>query len=83
MSDFHSLIDFTQRTLNIDNDTAEHYARELRREFAGNRVYFSNCAENRRERDREIRNAFNGRNVSVLARQYGLSERQIYNIIGG
>ena len=32
-------------------------------------------------RDKEIRNTYNGHNASKLARIYGLSERQIYNIV--
>ena len=83
MSEFHELIDFTQRVLNIDDATTQQYAHHLSRQFAGSRIYVSAHAEQRKERDREIRRSFNGKNISALARLYGLSERQIYNIVNG
>jgi Mor family transcriptional regulator len=43
-------------------------------------MYISNHSS-RTYRDRDIRSAFNGRNYKELAKNYGLSERQIYTIV--
>jgi len=37
----------------------------------------------RKERDRRIRNEFNGRNYEELALRYGLKTRRVRDIVGG
>jgi len=63
---------------------AERLARKLAdqvgRDWAGQQIYIGRgsvlC-----ERDREIFRRFDGSNHHVLAREYQLTERQIYNIV--
>jgi Mor family transcriptional regulator len=78
--DAFDLIDFTKQNLGLDDHRAERFGRDLVKQFVGEYLYISNHS-NRSYRNRDIRSAFNGRNYKQLARDYGLSERQIYNIV--
>lgn len=54
----------------------------VRRHFGGEQVYIpKGLALAISERDREIWRKFNGRNHLELAKEYGLTARQIYSII--
>lgn len=79
-NDIDALVDFTRETLAMDEHRADRFAQDLARRFGGEYLYV-----NKRilltARDKDIRSAYNGRNANKLARQYGLSERQIYNIV--
>ena len=78
--DAFDLIDFTKRNLGLDDHRADQFGRDLVKHFVGERMYISNHSS-RSYRDRDIRAAFNGRNYKELARDYSLSERQIYTIV--
>jgi len=76
-NNFESFIDFTQRHLRVDQPTIDRFAREFRKEFGGEMMYINRKSP----RNNEIKNSYNGRNVAELARNYGLSERRIREII--
>ena len=78
--DAFDLIDFTKHNLGLDDHRADQFGRDFVKHFVGERMYISNHSH-RTYRDRDIRSAFNGHNYKQLARDYGLSERQIYNIV--
>lgn len=79
-NDIDALVDFTKQNLSMDDHHADKFALDLARRFGGEYLYVNKrtlqCA-----RDKEIRLSYNGRNAKKLAIQYGLSERQIYNIV--
>jgi len=81
MANLDELMDFTQRTLGIDDATADRYARGLVKEFGAEVIRVPKSQG--RWRDVEIRNAYDGKakTVARLAQQYGLSERRIWSII--
>lgn len=79
-NDIDALVDFTKQTLGMDDQRADCFALDLARRFGGEYLYVNKRVINN-SRDKEIRNAYNGHNANKLARIYGLSERQIYNII--
>lgn len=56
---------------------------ELTREFGGTTIYIAKAEEikNRIERDKKIREEFDGSNARELALKYGLSEVWIRNIV--
>jgi len=76
-NNFESFIDFTQRHLRVDQPTIDRFARDFRQEFGGEFIYINKNSQ----RNREIKDSYNGRNVAELARQYGLSERRIREIV--
>lgn len=56
----------------------------LHRRFGGGEVYFHEIGTIfRKARNRAIREEFDGANHGDLARKYGITERQIRNILGG
>lgn len=77
MRDHHEFIDFTARRLNLDHSTVDQFATDFAREFGGDRFYVSKMGG----RNQEIRNAYTGSNVAELARNYGLSERRVREIV--
>ncbi|GAB4567298.1 MAG: hypothetical protein Tsb0017_27780 [Geothermobacteraceae bacterium] len=63
---------------------ATSIARALCEEIGGQRISMPSLSTlERLERNRQIRQAFNGRNYRELALQYGLDERQIRRIVCG
>jgi Mor family transcriptional regulator len=78
--DAFDLIDFTKQNLGLDEVRAERFGRDLVKHFCGDQLYISRHS-NRHYRNTDIRSSFNGRNYKELARDYGLSERQIYTIV--
>ena len=76
-NNFESFIDFTQRHFQTDQPTIDRFARDFRQEFGGEFMYINKNSQ----RNREIKGSYNGRNVAELARNYGLSERRIREII--
>lgn len=76
------LLDFTRQNLGINEQEATRFGMDLSREFGGEYLYVSKRFE-ATQRDKEIISAYNGRNIKELSEQYGLSARQIYNIING
>ncbi len=56
---------------------------ELTRAFGGTSIYIAKAEEivKRADRDRQIREEFNGNNYSQLALKYGLTEVWIRNIV--
>jgi Mor family transcriptional regulator len=51
----------------------------IRKDWAGIFQYVSKgCAYDLTRRDREMYEKFNGRNYKELAKEYGISERQVY-----
>ncbi len=59
---------------------ADDVVMELRREYACTRFYVP--APSREQRNALIRRHFTGHNHHELARRYGISERQVRNILG-
>ena len=76
-NNFEAFVDFTQRHFQTDKPTIDRFAREFRQEFGGEFVYINKGSQ----RNREIKDSYNGRNVAELARNYGLSERRIREIV--
>jgi Mor family transcriptional regulator len=61
---------------------AESAMEAVRLEWGGSMCYFKKGGQvDLQERDEEIYSRFNGRNAQQLCRQYGLSERRIYQVI--
>lgn len=57
---------------------------KLCQHYAGDEIYFPKIDRViRKARDRMIRKEYNGFNVRMLAQKYGLSIKQIYNILKG
>jgi Mor family transcriptional regulator len=81
-SDFFELVDFTQRTLGINDHQTQHYANELSRTFSGERVRIPNHQRltSQRMAD-EIRQQYDGNNGGKLARQYGISRQRLHQIL--
>lgn len=77
MRSYHEFVEFTTTTLNLDQQNAQRFASNFYKEFGGDRFYISKMDH----RNKEIRDAFNGRNYQELARQFGLSERRIREIV--
>ena len=80
MRGFEEFVEFTTRSLELDQQRARRFADAVCREFAGEKFYV-NKKVYYSQRDREIRGAFNGRNYAELSKQFGLCERQIRNIV--
>lgn len=76
-NNFEAFVDFTQRHFNTDQPTIDRFARDFRKEFGGEFIYVNKNSQ----RNREIKGSYNGRNVTELARNYGLSERRIREIV--
>ena len=50
--------------------------------FGGTNIYIPKAeAFGRTMRNEKIRQEYNGRNVKILASKYGLTERQVYNLV--
>lgn len=79
-NDIDALVDFTKQNLGMDDHHADRFALDLARRFGGEYLYVNKRVINQ-SRDKDIRDAYNGHNAAKLARMYGLSERQIYNIV--
>lgn len=80
--DFYAFMDFTKRSLGLEDSIADRYAQEVSRNFGGEYLYITNQMD-RILRDKQIRQNYNGSNMPELAEQYRLSRRQIFNIING
>lgn len=78
MSDLSNLLNVTRTALGLNDDQTQHLGQTLQREMNG-RIYINKPTLE--PRNQEIRSAFNGRNLHELARQYGLSDRQIREIV--
>jgi len=76
-NNFEEFVNFTQRHFQTDQPTIDRLAREFRKEFGGEMMYVNKKSP----RNQEIRGSYNGRNVAELARNYGLSERRIREIL--
>lgn len=76
-NNFEEFVNFTQRHFQADQQTIDRFAREFRKEFGGEFIYVNKNSQ----RNREIKGSYNGRNVSELAKMYGLSERRIREIV--
>jgi len=76
-NNFEEFVNFTQRHFQTDQPTIDRFAREFRKEFGGEMMYVNKKSP----RNQEIRGSYNGRNVAELARNYGLSERRIREIL--
>ena len=74
------LLNFTKQNLGMDEGRVNQFGQDLAREFGGEYLYVSKRFVTS-HRDKEIIAAYNGRNVKELAKQFGLCERQIYNIV--
>ena len=57
---------------------AAHLVADLRRQFAGDSLYFNRGFT---ARNQQIRQQFNGRNAAKLAAQFGLSRRRVEQIL--
>jgi len=79
MSDLFDLLDVTRRTLGLNEDQTRLLGNTLKQEMNG-RVYINKPNQNE-ARNKEIRAAFNGRNIQELSRQYGLTDRMIREIV--
>lgn len=79
-NDIEALVDFTKQALGMDDHHANRFALDLARRFGGEYLYVNKRVINN-SRDKDIRASYNGHNAGKLARLYGLSERQIYNIV--
>lgn len=81
MASIEELIDFTQRTLGIDDTVADRYERSLVKEFGAEQIRIPKSES--KWRNAEIRAAYDGKSSTVvkLSRQYGLTERMIWRII--
>lgn len=80
MNSLDDLLELTKKHLGIDDHQANQFGRHVAKEFSGEYLYISKRFE-KSYRDKEIIAAFNGRNIKELAERYGLSERQIHNIV--
>lgn len=81
-NEFHQFLDFTRQNLGLNEQEVTRLGIDLSKEFGGSYVYVSKRFE-ATQRDKEIIASYNGRNIKELSEQYGLSARQIYNIING
>lgn len=79
-NDLNDLVDFTKRSLGIDDHTADRFASDLSRNFGGNYLYVSK-RHDQQQLKAEIRAQYDGTNISKLARQYGLSRQHVFNLI--
>ncbi len=81
MASIEDLIDFTQRTLGIDDTVADRYERSLVKEFGAEMIRIPKS--DRKWRNAEIMAAYDGKEKTVvkLARQHGISERMVWRII--
>ena len=79
-SDIYDLVDFTKQNLGIDDGQAQQFAKDIAHQFGGEYLYI-NKRFNQYEQHKEIRALYDGKNVRQLAKQFGLCERQIYNIV--
>lgn len=79
-SDFNDFMDFTKKSLGLDEDTANRFAEDLSRNFGGDELYINNQIQ-RINRDKTIRSQYNGMNCDELSKQFSLSKRQIFNIV--
>lgn len=81
-NEFHKFLDFTRQNLGLNEQEVTRLGIDLSKEFGGSYVYVLKRFE-ATQRDKEIIASYNGRNIKELSEQYGLSARQIYNIING
>ena len=79
-SDFNDFMDFTKKSLGLDEDTTNRFAEDLSRNFGGDYLYITNQIE-RLNRDKMIRSQYNGLNADELSKEFSLSKRQIFNIV--
>jgi Mor family transcriptional regulator len=80
-NEFYELVDFTQRTLGINDHQTRQYADELSRTFGGERIYITGAQHASQRIIEEIRSQYDGTNVSKLAKQYGFSRQYIHRIV--
>jgi Mor family transcriptional regulator len=80
-NEFYELVDFTQRTLGIDDHQTRKYADEVSRQFGGERIYITGAQHASQRTIEEIRSQYDGTNVAKLAKQYGFSRQYIYRIV--
>lgn len=66
----------------LGGDFARAVAARVALRFRGRMVYFAVLRKERHARDQRIRDRFNGRNHEEIARDEGLSDRQVRNIVG-
>lgn len=62
----------------LESVLAEQFGGETFKHYAAKRP-----ASMRRERDIAIRQRYNGRNVVILAKEFGLSPRTVFRIVSG
>ena len=79
--DFKDFLNFTKQHLNVPDDLALDYEEQLRRNYGGDNIRIPKTKD-LSGRDAQIKQAYNGRNASELARQYGLSKSRIHDIVG-
>ena len=77
-NDLNRLLDVARQSLGLDEQQSKQLENGFRQEFASQNLYVDAGLS---KRDQEIRSGFNGRNHKALGEMYGLSERQIYNIV--
>ena len=78
MADFDQFIEFAGSHFGADAQQLDAFSREVRQTYGGNCLYVDKGFS---QRDREIRQQFNGGNAGALAAMYGLSKRRIYEIV--
>lgn len=86
LSDLVAVIEHDYRALRLDADQARRLAmvavRAVSRYAGGRQIYIPVGEQlDRALRDREIWERWRGNNMSELCRDYGLTERQIYDIL--
>lgn len=77
MKDIDDFVQFTSDRLKLDGKQTNQFYHEFAKQYGGNMFYISKIEP----KHREIRDSFNGRNYAELAKRYGLTERQIRNIV--
>ncbi len=77
-NDLNRLLDVARQSLGLDEQQSRKLENGIRHEFGSQNLYVDAGLS---KRDQEIRSAFNGRNHKELSIMFGLTERQIYNII--
>jgi Mor family transcriptional regulator len=80
MNDLYDLVDFTKRSLGINDQVADQFAKDLSRNFGGEYLYVSKRHDQQQLKE-EIRSQYDGTNLSKLARQYGLSRQHVFNLV--
>lgn len=77
-NDLNRLLDVARQSLGLDEQQSRKLENGIRHEFGSQNLYVDAGLS---KRDQEIRSAFNGRNHKELGVMFGLTERQIYNIV--